>query len=77
MSIQYEKTFQVAHEFICAVVNNDESCLSDDELRQLDTFLLKNDAHSFSVLDNGYNETLCDISGLFSQCYKISLIKRI
>jgi hypothetical protein len=70
-------TYQIGGHYLSAIINGDNSGLSDDENQELNLFLDNlpvNNGH-FDVMDfdNGTEFTTCEVSNLYSECYEVRL----
>jgi hypothetical protein len=63
-SIQYE----IGTEYLSAIINGDNSALTDDEDQQLDAFLNRVGHGVWTVLDESEHWAHCEVSGVFGDC---------
>lgn len=68
--------FDVAEHFLPAIINDDYTGLNDEETNLLHDFLSQAKGYSlatWAIDDNSSNFIDCDVTGLFSSCYKVKL----
>lgn len=66
------KTFCISEHFLCALINNDESGLEDNDIKFLNNFLEKNKlGHAICPSDCETDFRKCVITNLYSSCLDI------
>ena len=70
--------FNIAEFYAPAIINGDYSGMDDEEEKRLDAFIakyshLKDGTWTIDENDESDFFTRCDVSGLFSSCYKFKL----